>query len=137
MTGVMKNARHEKFAQERAMGKSIDAAYAEAGFKPHRGNAARLSANESVRARVAELQGRAADKAVVTVESITERLLSIAAKGELSSDAPMLSVARASLMDAAKLNGLIVEKRDLTSSDGSMTPKEPRYVLVRKDAGNG
>lgn len=131
MTGPLKNARHERFAQERAKGKSVDAAYVDAGFRPHRGNAHRLSTNESVAARIAELQSRAAEKAVVTVENITERLLKIAEKGENAKDAPMLSVARASLMDAAKLNGLIVEKRDLTSSDGSMSPKEPTYKLVK------
>ncbi|SNT19770.1 hypothetical protein [Sphingopyxis indica] len=131
MTGPLKNARHERFAQERAKGKSVDAAYVDAGFKANRGNAARLNANESVKVRIAELQARAAEKAVVTVEGITERLLKIAAKGEGTADAPMLSVARASLMDAAKLNGLIIEKRDLTSSDGSMSPKEPTYKLVK------
>ena len=131
MSGPLKNARHERFAQERAKGKSVDEAYSLAGFKPHRGNAHRLSTNESVAARIAELQARAAKKAVVTVEGITERLLKIAEKGEGANDAPLLSVARASLMDAAKLNGLIVEKRDLTSSDGSMSPKEPTYKLVK------
>lgn len=60
---VLKNARHEKFAQARAKGRTVDDAYAEAGFKPHRGNAARLSANESIRARVDELLARVAEKA--------------------------------------------------------------------------
>jgi hypothetical protein len=131
MAGPLKNARHERFAQERAKGKSIDAAYADAGFKPNRGNAARLNANESVQARITELQARAAEKAVVTIEDITARLLKIAEKGEASKDAPLLAVARASLMDAAKLNGLIVDKHDLRSSDGSMTPREPTYKLVK------
>ncbi|WP_455872862.1 hypothetical protein [Rhizobium yanglingense] len=39
---VLKNARHEKFAQALAKGKTATEAYAEAGFKPHDGNAARL-----------------------------------------------------------------------------------------------
>jgi phage terminase small subunit len=33
---VLKNARHEKFAQALAKGKSATDAYNEAGFKPHR-----------------------------------------------------------------------------------------------------
>lgn len=130
MTGPLENTRHERFAQELAKGETADAAYVLAGYQANRGNAATLKAKQSVRDRVAELQTKAADKAVVTVEGITARLLKIAEKGETSNDAPLLSVARASLMDAAKLNGLIVEKRDLTSSDGSMTPKEPTYRLV-------
>lgn len=131
MSGPLNNTRHEKFAQHRAKGKSVDKSFIAAGFKANRGNAARLNANESIRERIAELQARAAEKTVITVEGITGRLLKIAAKGEASRDAPMLSVARASLMDAAKLNGLIVDKHDLRSSDGSMTPKEPTYKLVK------
>ena len=60
---VLKNARHEKMAQALAKGKTADDAYGDAGFKPHRGNAARLSANESIRARVDELLTRVAEKA--------------------------------------------------------------------------
>jgi hypothetical protein len=110
MAGPLKNARHERFAQELAKGETADAAFVGAGFKRNRGNATRLKANESVAARVLELKGKAAEKTVVTVENITQRLLNIAEKGEVATDAPLLSVARASLMDAAKLNGLIIDR---------------------------
>lgn len=53
---VLKNAKHERVAQGLAKGLSADKAYATAGYKPHRGNAARMSANESIKARVADLQ---------------------------------------------------------------------------------
>lgn len=107
---VLQNSRHEMFAQGLAKGATADAAYLAAGFSANRGNATRLNANESVRKRVNELKAKAAEKTVVTVASLTERLLAIATKGESSADAPLLSVARASLMDAAKLNGLVVDK---------------------------
>lgn len=107
---ALKNARHEKFAQSLAKGKSATDAYTEAGYKPHQPSASRLLSNAMVQSRLAELQGKAAERAIVTVASITERLLDIAAKGEKANDAPLLSVARAALMDAAKLNGLVVEK---------------------------
>lgn len=110
MPGPLKNARQERFAQELAKGCSQVEAYELAGYKPDRGAATRLSANVSVAGRVRELKERAAEKAVVTVENLTERLLAIAKKGEDAADAPLLSVARASLMDAAKLNGLIVDR---------------------------
>lgn len=110
MAGPLTNQRHERYAQELAKGKTADEAYQLAGFQPNRGNATRLKANESVAARVVELKGRAAEKTVITVAGITDRLLKIAAKGEESKEAPLLSVARASLMDAAKLNGLIVDQ---------------------------
>lgn len=113
---ALTNARHERFAQELAKGETADAAYSAAGFKANRGNATRLKANESVQARVAEIQGRAAIRAEITVAGITDRLLAIAAKAESSNDAPMLQAARASLMDAAKLNGLIVEKSQVDAT---------------------
>lgn len=112
MSGPLKNARHERFAQELAKGKSQIDAYEAAGYKPDRGAATRLSANVSVQDRAAELKGKAAEKTVVTVENITQRLLNIAKKGEGEEvkDAPLMSVARAALMDAAKLNGLIIDR---------------------------
>lgn len=112
MPGPLKNARHERFAQELAKGKSQVDAYEAAGYKPDRGAATRVSAIVSVQARVEELKEKAAERCVVTVEGITQRLLNIAKKGEGEGikDPPLLSVARASLMDAAKLNGLIVDR---------------------------
>jgi len=113
---ALKNARHERFAQELAKGETADAAYVAAGFKANRGNAARLKANESVEARVAEIKGRAAIRVEITVAGITERLLKIAEKAEGKNEAAMLQVARASLMDAAKLNGLVIDKGERTDT---------------------
>lgn len=110
---ALKNARHERFAQELAKGETADAAYAAAGFKANRGNAVRLKANESVLARAAELKEKAAEKTGLTIEGLTDRLLKIAEKGEKKEDAPMLQLARASIMDAAKLNGMIIDRSKL------------------------
>lgn len=55
---VLKNARHEKFAQARFEGKTADESYDAAGLKPHRGNASRLSANENVVAWSCNLRAR-------------------------------------------------------------------------------
>lgn len=104
------NPKHERFAQELAKGKTADEAYAVAGYAPDRGNASRLTANDSVATRVAAIQERAAVRAEITVASITENLMRLAKKGEDLSEAPGLSVARAAWMDAAKLNGLVVDK---------------------------
>jgi phage terminase small subunit len=54
--GEIQNPRHERFAQELAAGNPADAAYKAAGYQKHRGNAARLSANEHVKDRVKEIQ---------------------------------------------------------------------------------
>lgn len=74
---VLPNARHERFAQELAKGKSADEAYRAAGYKPHDGNAARLRGNERILSRVAEIQQRGAERAEVTVERIVRELAKI------------------------------------------------------------
>lgn len=112
--GPLANTRHERFAQELAKGKSQTEAYEEAGYKQSRSAAARLAADVNICARVAEIQGRAAERTEITVATITERLLKIAEKAEGKDEASMLQVARASLMDAAKLNGLVVDKAEST-----------------------
>jgi len=107
---ALSNPKHERFAQALAKGLSQSEAYEEAGYKPSRSAAARLAADVNICERVSAIQNRAAKRTEISVASITERLLAIAAKAEKSGDAPMLQAARASLMDAAKLNGLVVEK---------------------------
>jgi len=108
------NAKHERFAQELAKGVTASEAYVIAGYKANDGNASTLKGNQNVSSRVAEILAKAATRSEITVASITKRLLDIATKGEAANDAPLLSVARASLMDAAKLNGLVVEKSEQT-----------------------
>lgn len=125
---VLGNPKHERFAQLLAKGLTADEAYEQAGYKPDRGNASRLTANHNVQTRVAEIQERAAIRAEITVASITERLLAIAEKAESKDEAPMLSVARASLMDAAKLNGLVVD-RQAVGGDANAPPVQSELTV--------
>lgn len=120
---VLKNARHEKFAQAIAKGKNATDAYVEAGFKPHDGNAARLRGNERIVVRVAELQSKVAEKVVVTVESLTgelEEARSLALKEKQS------SAAVAATMGKAKLFGLGTENRKISGTIQvvTITPKQ-------------
>ena len=115
---ALSNARHERFAQELAKGETADAAYAAAGYEPNRGNATRLKANESVERRVAEILDRAATRTEIMVAGISERLLKIAEKCERTSEANKLGVARQTLMDVAKLNGLVVDKKEHAGRGG-------------------
>lgn len=110
---ALSNARHERFAQALSKGMSQAEAYVEAGYKASRSAAARLAADVNICARVAEIAERVAIRTEVTAAEITDRLLAIAKKAEEKDEAAMLQVARASLMDAAKLNGLVVDKSDL------------------------
>lgn len=75
---VLKNARHEAFAQELAKGKTADEAYRLAGFKPNRGNASVLKRKEIISNRVAEIlrqveeNDRAANERVIEKLAITK-----------------------------------------------------------------
>jgi len=81
MTGPLPNIRHEAFAQALASGLAADAAYTEAGYRPNRGNAARMKSNESIRARVAELVDAAAERAVVDIQRVLNEYARIAFTG--------------------------------------------------------
>lgn len=56
---------------------TADAAYAAAGFKANRGNAATLKANKSIVDRVAELQSGAAERAEITEARVLSELAKI------------------------------------------------------------
>ncbi|MFG1381261.1 terminase small subunit [Xanthobacter versatilis] len=114
MADPLHNGRRERFAQLVAEGRSVTDAYCEAGFRENRQNAHRLANEPDVRARIAALQQGAAARTEITVASITEGLMRIAQKGEAEGGAPGLSVARAALMDAAKLNGMLKDKLELS-----------------------
>lgn len=73
----LKNDRHERFARALAQGDTADEAYAKARYRAHRGNAARLRANENIQARVGEIQGRAAERAEITIADVLAELAKI------------------------------------------------------------
>jgi len=107
---VLKNARHERFAQAIASGETQDAAYKSAGYKPSRSSASALRTKPNIDARVSTILANGAAQAEVTVATVTEAMLRIADKGENYGDPAGLSVARNAWMDAAKLAGIVVEK---------------------------
>lgn len=121
-----------------AKGASQTEAYLAAGYgeRGARQNASALMTNHNVKARIVELQERAANRTEVSVASITERLLKIAENGETEAKNPaMLAVARASLMDAAKLNGLIIDKaevKDVTPIDPAARQAEIDRLLAKR-----
>ena len=122
--GPLSNTRHERFAQELAKGKSQAEAYEVAGYRPSRSAAARLAADVNICARVFELAERVAAKTELTAAELTKRLMRIADVAEKTgitlgedgeaaqSSSRHLGVARAAIMDAAKLNGLVIDKAE-------------------------
>ena len=112
---VLENPRHELFAQGLAVGKTQKQAYIDAGYSTQdaRAKASRLLAPKgNIFARKIELQQGSAKEAQITIERLTQGLLRIADKAEAIEDASGYQAARAAIMDAAKLNGLIVDKTD-------------------------
>lgn len=71
---ALKNARHEAFACAIVKGMTAAAAYVAAGYKADDGNAIRLTGNDKVAARIAELKGEAAGDAVMTAKEVLEGL---------------------------------------------------------------
>ena len=141
---ALQNSRHERFAQGLAMGLTQVQAYAEAGYCGLPSAACRLFKNPMVQVRVAEIMERAAARAEITVELVTENLVRIAGKAEETDGAPGLNVARAAWMDTARLNGLLVERSEPPGSnvtwvisDRPMTEEEweEKYCVGRVDAG--
>jgi phage terminase small subunit len=118
---ILKNPRHEAFAQALARGMSATAAYVEAGYKANTGNVSTLKADKSILQRVAELQDQqaalhlhataaAAVSAQVTIEGLiadaeAARMKAMAEKGGASA-------AVSAITTKAKLAGLWREKVD-------------------------
>lgn len=118
---VLSNPRHERFAQEYATGQSADAAYEAAGYKPDRGNAARLTAKDSISQRVAELQAQMAAQTVKAVSvNRTSVLAELAKMGftAMPDENIKASDKRAALLNLAQMEGWIVERHEHTGANG-------------------
>jgi hypothetical protein len=112
---TLSNPRHELFAQVLAAGCSATEAYVKAGYRLNKGNAGRLKANERIRKRVGELQGRnvqAQEAAVgVTIEQLRAQFAeAYEIAKELSQPTAMVAATTAQ----AKLAGLWIERSEQT-----------------------
>ena len=135
---ALSNPKHEWFAQGLAKGKSADQAYQDAGYREHRSNAARLSANEHIQSRVAELLERAAKKTEVTIESLVAQLDEVLA---LAIETKQVSGAVSAIKEKAVLLGLRVEKSERTNKNDvrQLTDEELNVELaaIRSTLGRG
>jgi len=128
---LLDNPRHEAFARGIFEGKSQEKAYIDAGYSPNgaRGASTKLlQANASINERVAELNRKVEASAVWGKVDILNRLASLHDRFAVNEDAPSGSVARAALMDYAKLNGLVVDKAQ-TSGDINMEIAITRKIV--------
>lgn len=84
---ILRNPRHERFAQELAAGKTASQAYVIAGYKENRHNAAALARQEHIAARCDEIldarntvEAKAVEKAIERTAITKERVLTELAK---------------------------------------------------------
>ena len=136
---ALANSRHEAFAQALARGLSIAAAYAEAGYKPNRGNAhTLLKQNKCISKRVEEIQAEqlaihqqataeAAANAKVTIESLIAE--AEAARAKAMSEKGGAAAAVSALTAKAKLAGMWREKVDQHNT-GSIQYERIERVIV-------
>jgi phage terminase small subunit len=107
-------SKQNRFVQEYLVDHNATQAAIRAGYseKTARAIASENLAKPDIRAAINRAQNKVAEKLELTVASVSARLCSIAEKAEKLDGAPGLNVARQAIMDAAKLNGLVVETQE-------------------------
>jgi hypothetical protein len=111
---VLKNAKHEKFAQAIAQGQSLAKAAEKAGYAPRRGNAHRIRTNEIVSRRIDEILSAAASETTKEIVYTRETLLAeldLALKMAQDLEKPTAMV-QASI-GKARVLGLIIDRREI------------------------
>jgi phage terminase small subunit len=149
----------ERFCRFIVEGKNQRDAYNAAGYKSGSdaaadANASRLISNDKIAARIAEMRANAAKRSELTAAHFAKRLERIAAAAErtvfkaalpgaaasedMTEGAEVLAlnakdaadVARQHSMDAAKLLGLVIEKRENTNRDVNDSSELSREELL-------
>ena len=105
---ALKNLQHERFCQGLLAGKTQKQAYADAGYVPSKYNASRLKNTPEITARMAELNERAAERVMVTRETIAAQLDEDRAVAKEHGQAGSMVAATTA---KAKLYGLFVDRR--------------------------
>jgi phage terminase small subunit len=122
---ALSNHKYELFAQALAKGECADAAYVSAGYRPNRGNASTLKANQSVINRVAELQARIALKVDLVVADVVEMLLE---DRKLATECEQSGSAVSATLGIAKVLGMLKDKVEHSGPEGN--PIEYRIAAV-------
>lgn len=132
---VLKNARHERFAQFVAQGKTLVEAHELAGFKVNDGNCSTLHNRPDIQERLKELKERIVKKTVITAEYLTERLNELALEAR---DRGQLSAAVSAIDKMAKINGFGLERAQVNVTNNVPQDAESlrkallEHVLARK-----
>ena len=107
---VLPNPRWERFARERAKGATLSRAWKAAGAAGHRSTAANLlRTNPNVKARIAELQEKPAQKLEVTLESL---LAEAEEARQLAMKLGQSAAAIAAVKEKGVLSGKRIERKE-------------------------
>lgn len=122
MSGEGLTDKQRRFAEEYLLDSNATQAAIRAGYsaKTAEQQGSRLLSNVKVRAHVNGLQAKVSERVELTVAGVTTKLLGLSEKAEGLEGSSALNVARQCLMDAAKLNGLVIE----TSETITRSPEE-------------
>jgi hypothetical protein len=112
---VLKNPRHEKFAQLLAEGKKTTAeAYERCGYKPSRFNASKLANNPAVKERVIQITTKVAARVAAAQQITKEKLIEwhneIREQGKKSGQ---LSPAETAIKEISVLTGHRIERSEI------------------------
>jgi hypothetical protein len=117
---VLKNIRHERFAQLLASGKNATDAYELAGYRRSDSNGPTMARTEQIRGRVAEINREAFEQQRVTAAAAAERCVItrqslIAMANELyqqAKEAGQTAAAVAALKEIGVLSGIRIERSE-------------------------
>jgi hypothetical protein len=111
--------KHEKLAQELALGANQTNAYERAGYARDDGHASRLAGNGRIKARVQELQADAAklvtDRVALSRSDMIAMLLSD--REEARANKQMAVALRAAELLGRELHGMFTERREVIKHD--------------------
>ena len=120
------NARQELFVQGLLAGKTAERAYSDAGYKSHRANAARMSANDNIASRLAELRKPVVKAVQVTLEG---HLRDLKALRDTAEEAGQFGAAISAEVHRGKASGLYVERRSSRNDTAVAIQSEALSVL--------
>jgi phage terminase small subunit len=128
-------AKQERFCLFIVEGETQSKAYVKAGYSAAtnqiaRINSTRLLATDNVSARVRELQSKALTKSIISVETLTARLLEI---DKAATADGQHSAATGALALAARLHGLLVEHKQVDIMHHKPAPLPTKQLELTED----
>ncbi len=121
---ALPNLRHEAFAQARAKGASLVAAYEDAGFTPDRSHACRLAKDPNVAERLAELRAEQIEFDDARPLAVIAALLRVAKAAETEATPAAHKEVRMTLLEVDRLRGEMLRSR---ANDRDLIEHDTRF----------